>query len=73
MAFVKFATTCDVRSEGLTCGKRSEEYRAWPICLDCGIHVCDDHQVNGTVREREGEDVDGVPTMVRYCYCVECG
>jgi len=36
MSMVKFATLCD------QCGKRSEEYTAWPSCEGCGDEVCDD-------------------------------
>lgn len=34
MAFVRFATKCD------KCGRRSEEYTAWPECRECGEHIC---------------------------------
>jgi hypothetical protein len=34
MTMVRFATTCD------HCGKRSEEYTAWPSCRDCLTDTC---------------------------------
>jgi hypothetical protein len=34
MTMVRFATTCD------HCGKRSEEYTAWPSCRNCLSDTC---------------------------------
>lgn len=44
MTFVPFATVCE------SCHKRGEEYQAFPICRECGKHVC------GTCRSLDWDD-----------------
>lgn len=46
MSIVRFATLCD------KCGKRSEEYKSWYICIYCGCHVCGECSVDQ--RDDEG-------------------
>lgn len=59
MAMVRFATTCD------RCGKRSEEYTAWPGCRECGQDICGDCTEPGTLIEAE------LDTPAR-CLCRAC-
>lgn len=54
MSMVRFATLCD------KCGKRSEEYSAWPSCRECLEHVCPNCSVNAS--EDEAHEAD----------CLEC-
>ncbi len=58
---VRFSTICDAP----VCGKRSDEYTAWPFCRECLIDVCPEHQEPGTVTD---PDVDAPPT----CLCRQC-
>ncbi len=67
---VKFATTCDYFDHSLPsgsriCGKRSEEYTAWPTCRNCNDHTCPDHMKVGSKTEA---DVDKPET----CLCLDC-
>lgn len=39
MTMVRFATTCDA----MGCGKRSDEYTAWPNCVVCNDDFCNQH------------------------------
>lgn len=72
MSMVKFATLCDVSQpcpdgwrDGMTCGKRSEEYESWPRCRVCGAHCCPDHSKPGT---KIDADLDQPETVV----CLGC-
>jgi len=56
MSLVKFATVCD------KCGKRSEEYQAWPSCWDCYEDICPSCQVPGSHTEDERNET----------WCKEC-
>jgi hypothetical protein len=47
MAIVRFATLCD------KCGRRSEEYTAWPSCRECLEDVCPNCYVTGSASEDE--------------------
>jgi hypothetical protein len=47
MSMVRFATLCD------KCGKRSEEYTAWPTCKDCGDDVCTECDIDSERTEDE--------------------
>lgn len=57
---VRFATVCD--SYG--CGRRSEEYSAWPTCRGCDRDVCDGCRAHTF----DDADVDRNET----CLCREC-
>jgi hypothetical protein len=75
---VRFASTCDhENNDGTTCdgkrgygvnepcGKRSDEYSAWPRCRDCGDHCCPEHQKPGS---KTDADLDTQET----CLCLLC-
>lgn len=47
MSMVRFATLCD------KCGRRSEEYSAWPSCKDCMEDACPDCDIES---ERSGDE-----------------
>ena len=68
MTTVKFCAICDAPN----CGKRSEEYAAWPYCRECKLHTCPDHTVPGSHRDEErnvdGEDVQTYGSV----YCTDC-
>ncbi len=55
MSMVRFATNCDV------CGSRSEEYGSWPICRECGCHICPKCEVSGC------HDDEGGSTWCKTC------
>ena len=38
MSMVRFASICDI------CGKRGEEYFAFPYCRECGRDLCPEHR-----------------------------
>ncbi len=59
MAVVRFATTYD------SCGDRSEEYTAWPLCRECGRHFCSVCQVPQSFLPGDGEGPD-------TCLCPSC-
>lgn len=59
MTMVRFATACNL------CGKRSEEYTAWPTCRDCDAHVCPDCAAPDSPVTGDGERQDAVT-------CVPC-
>jgi hypothetical protein len=60
---VRFATTCD------RCGKRSNEYTAWPSCRACMEDTCPECAKGGTLVEGDGERADTVVCRV----CAEQG
>ncbi len=76
MTAVRFASLCDIPlplgSSGVICRARSEEYGSWPLCRNCGAHVCPDHTVTGSLQEhdcdRQGENgTEAVHTEDVYC------
>jgi ribosomal protein S14 len=58
MSIVRFASVCD------ECGKRGEEYKAFPACRECLRDICPSCQVAGTLEQ----DVDR-----NDCLCKVCG
>lgn len=72
MSIVRFATLCDAVlgvteiREGIPefskCRARSDEYRSWPTCEDCGEDFCPDHQEPDSDTEDERN----------RCLCVPC-
>ena len=51
-AMVRFATTCD------KCGKRSNEYEAWPSCRECGNHICPACSQPNSLKTGDGDGPD---------------
>lgn len=51
-AMVRFTTTCD------HCGKRAEEYSAWPSCRGCLADTCHSCAAPGSLRTGDGEGPD---------------
>ena len=72
MAMVRFASTCDTPS----CGRRSEEYTAWPQCRTCHKHVCGQCAEPFTVHTIGRSDDDGrewEELTVQCGACLESG
>jgi hypothetical protein len=61
MAIVRFASLCDYAG----CGKRAEEYTAWPTCRECLDDFCPDHYVPGS---KTDPDLDAP----EKCLCRAC-
>ena len=71
MTLVRFASKCDAPD----CGRRSEEGANWPSCRSCGLDICPDHTVPGSLKqsERDRSDEDGTEAiMTESVYCLDC-
>lgn len=64
---VRFTTTCDFKAHtgDEACGRRAGEYTSWPHCRECGMDLCPEHQVPGSLIDA---DVDQPATAL----CVDC-
>ena len=47
------------------CGRRSDEYTAWPSCSNCMGDICDQCMAPGTLDTGDGDRGD-------RCYCKPC-
>ena len=56
MGLVRFASICD------HCGTRSQEYEAWPTCMECNDDVCPACEVLGQYDEESNTT-----------FCKRCG
>jgi hypothetical protein len=67
---VKYGSTCDSPIQchehgsdcGQKCGRRSPEFRRWPVCRVCGRDTCRTHVVADSLDSEQGS-----------CCCKTCG
>lgn len=66
--YARCLTACverDPDAKGRPCGRRSEEYTAWPVCSECDRDTCPDHMADGTLDPGDGDRED-------RCLCRGC-
>jgi len=56
MSTVRFAELCD------ECGRRSPEYSRWNVCVECGMDVCTDCDMESQ------RDEEHARTLCRECF-----
>lgn len=66
MSMVMFATICD------PCGKRSEEYSAFPSCRTCMEDVCPDCSTNIDDEHKRADCLRCLETPERGDLCQRC-